>query len=118
MRKFLSVLALFGFSLILMGAGPAEEGGQIIYFNAADQETTTKFRIKTVVWASDQGTNLDIDADDDFLLEAGDGTRIVGKRAEAAGDGLEIHFGSGVVVSGIKAEDLDGGVVYIIGDRL
>ncbi len=119
MKVIQYVLVLFAFCAVMIAAGPTSEQGNVIYFNAADQETGTSFRVRTVVWTSDEATNADIAADDDFLLEDEDGTRIVGKRAEAAGDGLEIHFGDkGVVSSGLKVEELDGGVVYVIGDRL
>lgn len=118
MKRFLILLGLIVIAGILMAAGPAEESGQVIYFTAADQETTTSFRVRAVLWTSNEGTNLDIAADDDFLLENGDGTVIVGKRAEATGDGMEISFGDkGITVSGLKVEELDGGVVYVIGDK-
>jgi len=100
-------------------AGPTHEAGNVIYFAAADQETTSTFRIRAIAWTSNQGENLDIAVDDDMLLEDGSGAVIIGKRAEAAGDGLEISFpGNGIVVSGLKAEDLDGGVIYVIGERI
>ena len=119
MKKTLPYLALLFVSLILIGAGPTSEQGNVIYFAAADQETTTKFRIRAVVWSSNEGSNLDIAADDDFLLEDADGSVIVGKRAEPAGAGLTVYFGErGVVASGLKVEELDGGVVFVYGDRL
>jgi hypothetical protein len=100
-------------------AGPTYEAGNIIYFDAADQETATAFRIRAIVWSSNQGSNLDIAADDDMLLEDGAGNVVCGKRAEVAEDGLEISFGErGITVIGLKAEDLDGGVLFVYGDRL
>jgi len=103
--------------MLFMGAGPAEEGGQIIYFNAADQETSISFAISAIAWVSDQGEARDIDADDDMLLEDGAGNKIFGARAEAATDGKIISFPKPIYVSGLKAEDLDGGVLYIYGTR-
>jgi len=98
-------------------AGPNYEGGNVIYFNAADQETSRTFRIRAIAWTSNQGTDLDIAADDDMLLEDGAGNVIVGKRAESAGDGLEMTFpGDGITVIGLKAEDLDGGVLFVFGE--
>ena len=94
-------------------AGPTLEAGNIIYFDAADQETTVPFRIRAIVWSSNQGSNLDIAADDDMLLEDAAGNVVCGKRAETADDGLTISFGDkGITVIGLKAEDLDGGVIF------
>ena len=102
-------------------AGPNYVGGNVVYFNAADQETNVNFgfRIRAIAWVSSEETDLDIATDDDMLLEDGAGNKIIGKRAEGAGDGLELSFpGNGVTVIGLKAEELDGGVLYVIGDKL
>ncbi len=100
-------------------AAPNQVNNNVIYFNAADQELATiRFRIKAIVWTSSEGSGLDIAADDDMLLEDGAGQKIVGKRAEAAGDGLELAIPGGLDVMGLKAEDLDGGVLYVIGEAL
>lgn len=102
-------------------AGPTHMAGNVIYFAAADQEIAQpfSFRIRAVVWTSNQGSNLDIAADDDMLLEDGDGNPVIGMRAEVADSTLQISFpGNGVVVNGLKAEDLDGGVLFVYGEKL
>jgi len=101
-------------------AAPTQVNNQVIYFDAADQEITDiNFRINAVVWVSNEGGGKDIAADDDMLLEDAAGQKVVGKRAEAAGDGLELSIpNGGIVVTGLKAEDLDGGVLYVIGEAL
>lgn len=100
-------------------AGPNEANGNVVYFNAADQETSQPFRIRAVAWVSLTGSNLDIAADDDMLLEDASGNKIIGKRAEAVGDGLEMSFpGTGITVNGMKAEDLDGGVLFVYGEKM
>ena len=100
-------------------AGPTVESGNVIVFTAADQETSSAFRIRAVAWTSDQAANKDIAVDDDMLLEDGSGIRVIGKRAEAAGVGVEMSFpGDGLTVMGMKAEDLDGGYLHIYGEKL
>lgn len=120
MRREINYFVLIGCIVLgafLIGAGPAEEGSQIFYFNAADQETTSSLRITAVAWLSDQGSGLDIAADDDMLLEDGAGVKIIGARAEATADDLVISFPIPITVTGLKAEDLDGGVLYVYGQK-
>lgn len=120
MRREINYFVLIGcfvLGMFLLGAGPAEEGGQIFYFNAADQETTLSLRVSAVAWVSDQGSGLDIAVDDDMLLEDGTGKKIIGARAEATADDLVISFPIPLTVTGLKAEDLDGGVLYVYGQK-
>ena len=100
-------------------AAPNQVNNNVIYFNAAAQELLTiRFRIKAIVWTSNEGVNLDIAADDDMLLSDAAGNKIVGKRAEGAGDGLELALPGGLDVMGLIATTLDGGVLYVIGEAL
>jgi len=117
MKKFLlSLLLLTAFVGTSFAAGPAIEEGNMIQFTAADQITTTVFRIRTLVWISAAGS--EIAGTNGFLLEDGAGTVIAGGEATALSDQVIIHFGDkGVVVSGLKAEDLDAGYLYIYGSR-
>jgi len=98
-------------------SSPAQEGGQILYFTAAAQ-AYVPFRISAVVWASDQAANKDIAAGDEFLLTDRDGNIIVGKEARSAGDGLIRSFYGGIRVNGVVVSDLDGGVLYVYGQKL
>jgi hypothetical protein len=52
-----------------------------------------------------------------MLLEDGAGIEIIGKKAGTADDELVIN-GLDITVTGLKAEDLDGGVLYVFGERL
>ena len=86
-----------------------------MFCDTAEAIFTGNKRIIGVYWVSDQVAGDDIAADDDFLLSNAAGARFIGKRAEAAGDGLEVTFGyPGVPVVGLTLTTLDGGVVYII----
>ncbi len=89
--------------------------GKVLYFDSTTGASVAGLhRIVGVFWTSDEGTNLDIAADDDFLLIDSNSKVILGKRAEAAGDGLEVAFGfPGFPVDGITISKLDGGVCQI-----
>jgi len=85
-----------------------------VYFDSTSGASLTgKVVITAVVWVSDSGTNLDIAADDDFLLSDGNGMKIIGKRAESAGDDLYIPFWGGLPVNGVTLTTMDGGVCYV-----
>lgn len=101
-------------------AGPAQEGGNIIKFTAKDQKTTTMFRIREISWVSDEGSGLDIAADDDLLIANGDSTQVLySRRAEATADNPPVFLGDkGIITDGISITTMDGGVLYIYGDRL
>ena len=92
-----------------------------IYFNAADQETSEPIWINCVLWVGDDLGAADKDiatADTMQLTDAGSGNVIISKEAMGATDGLEICFpGQGIPADGVKAEELDGGIVFIIKTR-
>lgn len=100
-------------------AAPTQVTNTVIMFDAAGQELTTiKFRIDAIVWASSEDAGRDIAADDDMLLKDAEGNVVVGKRAEAAGDGLELAIPGGIIVNGVDADVLDGGKLFLIGEAL
>src|SRR5512133_957491 len=70
--------------------------------------------IKAIAWLNDQASGCDIAANDDLLLSDADGNRIIGKRAIAAGDGIEMyHFPENYQPNGLTMTTIDGGVCYI-----
>ena len=115
-----NILLIFGLLLVAcyaFAAGP-ESQDPTIYFNATDQELSEWMTIRCVYWVSDSVAARDIEADDDMTLEDYTGNRILSKRAEAVDDGLETCFGgNGLVVDGLRVEDLDGGLVYVVRER-
>ena len=116
MKKLL--LALFMVMVLcssVFAAGPTIEEGNRLQFTAADQETTVVFRIDTIVWASFTGSLI---VDTNVLnLEDGAGVEIFKMTANAVHQQIVIPMG-GIVVSGIKAEDLTKGYVTIFGRRM
>ena len=85
-----------------------------IYLDAtAASSRTGNMVLMAVAWVSDSGSGDDIAADDDFLLSDSMGNKIIGKRAEVAGDDLYITWPMGLPVDGITLTTLDGGVVYV-----
>lgn len=70
-----------------------------------------------IFWVSDAATDRDIAADDDFLLEDGEGYGIISRRCEALTEdtGLQvvIPYPGLPVKSGLKAEVMDGGVCWV-----
>lgn len=85
-----------------------------LYADATGVLVTGTHYIKMIAWVSDQASTKDIAADDDFLLSDADGNRIIGKRAEFAGDDLGITVpGNPMPVNGITVTTMDGGVVYV-----
>jgi len=96
---------------------PAQEGRQIILFDTPGQLLEVPFMINAIAWVSDS-TNP-IDAGDTLLLTDTDGNRIAGKDAESVGDGLEMSiFDGGIRTNGVRLDELDGGVLYVFGERL
>lgn len=90
--------------------------GNPLYFDATSGASVTGefMRILAVTWVSDGGADLDIAADDDFLLSDSSGNKIAGKRAEAAGDDFGLVFGyPGFPVNGVTVTTMDGGVCYV-----
>ena len=83
-----------------------------LYFDAAAQAITGVKYIIGIFWVSDE--SADIAADDDFLLLDTNDEKIIGKRAEFAGDDLGITIARpGLPVDGIKVSKLDGGYCYV-----
>ena len=118
-RILYSIIIVLMLATVCFAAAPFSMDPSI-YFNAADQETSEAMVIRCVVWVADDlgATDRDIADEDTFQLEDAAGNIVVSKKAEAAGDGLEICFpGDGIPVSGLKAEELDGGIIYVIRDR-
>ena len=115
MKKLLfSLLALLVCS-VAFAAGPTIEESQYMQFTAADQETTAVFRIYTIVWASFTGSVI---VDTNVLnLEDGAGVEILKLTADANNTQFVVNFPSGLDVSGLKAEDLTKGYVYVYGVR-
>lgn len=75
--------------------------------------TTNDVRILGIFWTSDEGIESDIAADDDFLLTDKNANRIIGKRAEAAGAGLEVTIGyPGLFAAGL-IYTMDSGYIYV-----
>ena len=118
MRKcLLALLLVCLLAMPCLAAGPTVEEGNRLQFTAADQETTTVFRITSIVWASFTGSV--IVAGNVMNLEDGAGTEVLKLIAEATMLGPHvITIPGGIVVSGLKAEDLTKGYITIYGQRL
>jgi len=96
---------------------PAQEGRQIILFDTPGQILAVPFIINAIVWVSDSASP--ITAGDTLLITDTDGNRVVGKDAEGDGDGLEMPiFDGGMRVPGVRLDEMDGGVLYVFGERL
>ena len=118
MKRFLlSILISVLLCSHAIAAGPTIDEANYIQFTAADQETDVVFYIYAIAWVEDDAANTDIAADDDMTLEDGSGTVIISKRGAAAGDELIVTFPFPILASGLKAEDLDGGILYVYGKR-
>ena len=88
--------------------------GTVLYFDSTTAASVTGLlKILGIFWTSDQGSGLDIAADDDFLLSDANGNRIIGKRAEFAGDDLGIAPCQPLCVNGVTVTTMDGGNCYI-----
>jgi len=82
--------------------------------NTTTSVTTSPATIKVILWVSDDGTDMDIAINDNMkILDKVGGNVICSKRAEGAGDGLRMSFGSGIHVQGIYVSELDGGVLLL-----
>jgi len=113
MKRILMVLLILLFAVTAHAANDTDTN--VKYFDTTSGASVTgTLRIMAIFWTSDSGANLDIAENDDFLLSDSNGHRIIGKRAEAAGDDLGIIFPKPLVVNGITVTTLDGGVCYVI----
>ena len=116
MRKYLLLfLMVLLSSAVCYGAGPAVDESQVILFLEADQETTASFSINTLAWVPRAGSAA-FTGDEGFSLEDGAGTVIASSEGTLEFKGLVIPMG-GVVATGLKAEDLDKGALYLYGQR-
>lgn len=90
--------------------------GRCLYFDSTSGATITKLiRIIGIYWTSNEGAGLDIAADDDFLCRDNKDVTILCKRAEGAGDGLEVTFSlPGVPFDGFEIPTMDGGVCVVL----
>jgi hypothetical protein len=85
-----------------------------IFLDTAGVVHTATCSPKAVAWVSDQASNCDIAADDDFLISDANGGRIIGKRAEEAGDGFDmVFFPPNYTCEGLTLTTIDGGVCYL-----
>ena len=91
--------------------------GSHLYWEAADTTGISEkitLQIVMLAWVSNDGTNMDIAADDDLSITDGNDIEVITKRAEAAGDGIDpVCFNPPLKMSGIKIAKLGGGVVHI-----
>lgn len=88
--------------------------GNLLYFDSTTGAARTgELYVKGIFWTSYTGAGLDIAADDVFLLEETSGKDIIGKMAEAAGDGLELIINPPLRVDGVKVTTMGGGVCHI-----
>ena len=117
MKKFLlSLLMVALLCSSAMAAAPTVDEANRLQFTAADQETESVFRIYTIVWASFTGSLI---VDTNVLnLEDGSGAEIFKMTANAVHQQIVVSIPGGIVVSGIKAEDLTKGYVTIFGQRM
>ena len=113
MKRILLTL-LITICLALPAYAANDTDTNVKYFDTTSGASVTGIiKIIAIYWTSDGGTNLDIAADDDFLLSDANGHRIIGKRAEAIGDDLGIVFPQPLVSNGITVTTMDGGVCYV-----
>ena len=115
MKKLLLGLLMMFVCVSAFAAAPTIEESQYMQFTAADQETTTPFRIYTIAWVSFTGSII---VDTNVLnIEDGSGKEILKMTADAVQTQFVINFPNGLDVAGIKVEDLTKGYVYIYGKR-
>lgn len=89
-------------------------GTKFLFFDAAAQATDELLHVLGIFWVSYTGAGLDIASQDVFLLTDGNSKTILGKKAEAAGDGLEIVYGfPGLPVQGLTVTTMGGGVCWV-----
>jgi len=116
MKKLLFSLLALMMCVSAFAAGPTINEANRIQFTAADQETDVVFRITAIVWRSFTGSVI---ADTNVLnLENGAGAEVFKMTASATELGCTISIPGGIVVRGLKAEDLTKGYVTVYGQRL
>lgn len=97
-------------------SNPAQEGRQIVLFTAAGQKLNCPFIVYGLLWVSDE--LAPISAGQSLEVLDLDGNRIAGKEARGDGDGLKTPFYRGKRVNGVMIGDLDGGYLYVYGERI
>ena len=117
MKKILlTVLATLLLCSTVFAAGPAIEQRQYMQFTAADQESTLRFKIYTITWTSFTGSVI---VDTNILnLEDGAGIEVLKLTADAVQTQFVVNFPNGLIVNGLKAEDLTKGYVHVYGKKL
>lgn len=115
MKKFLLGLLMMVVCTSAFAAAPTIDESQRIQFTAADQETTVSFRIDYIVWASFTGS--EIVTTNVLNLEDGAGTEIFKMMATTGQLGPIVIPMGGLLVSGLKAEDMTKGYLTVYGQR-
>lgn len=90
-----------------------QTGLPYLYADTTGTLITGDQKVTMIAWVSDQASNKDIAADDDFLLSDTLGHRIIGKQAKFAGDDLCITPCKPLPVKGLSVTTMDGGVLYV-----
>ena len=116
MKKVLLALLMVGLlTSSVFAAGPTIDEQNRLQFTAADQETTVTFAIDYIVWASFTGS--EIVTTNVLNMEDGAGTEIFKMMATTGQLGPIVIPMGGLVVTGLKAEDLTKGYVTVYGKR-
>lgn len=90
--------------------------GNPLFFDTTTNATANNVHmINAIVWVSNEEVNRDIAIDDDLIITDGNNNKFISKRAEVAGQGLEITFPYPIkpAQSTINVTAIDGGVLYI-----
>lgn len=121
MKNFYLGLLVLGMAVLatvlVHAASPTVEEGNRVIFKVADQETSSSWAITAITWISGANTT-EISAAHGMLLEDGAGVEIFSCEATTLEyDGCSVTFSEPLVTSGLKAEDLDAGVLTVFGHR-
>ena len=112
MKRILLTLLIICFAIPAYAANDTETN--VLYFDTTVSASVTgQISIIAIYWTSNEGVNLDIAADDDWLISDADGHKIAGKRAETDGDDFGIVFPYPVKVNGLTVTTMDGGVCFV-----
>ncbi len=110
---------IFSILIILCMVTPSfsavTEGGNVIKMTADEDATTGSWKITAIVWTSVNGTS--ISGTQGFQLTDTAGEIIAESQASTIKDEFVLTMGSPITVSGLKAEVLDGGVIFVYGSR-
>jgi len=112
MKRILLTLLIICFAIPAYAANDTETN--VYYFDTTVGAAVTGLvSIIAIYWTSNEGSNLDIAADDDWLISDSDGHKIAGKRAETDGDDFGIVFPYPLKVNGVTVTTMEGGVCFI-----